>query len=159
MKKVFSLLLALFILSPLCLKVNAETSISKNLTNITKIDSEQINDDLLFQQYTIDSSYDAKIKTMKYIVGIMVIICLLMVIGMITIYLHYRENHNIMNVYYDDFSDSGNEKIKEDLKAEGLDSHIKEENFNAKESVKDDFSVQDYIESKESKVTHYWKRD
>ena len=59
MKKVFSLLLALFILSPLCLKVNAETSISKNLTNITKIDSEQINDDLLFQQYTIDSSYDA----------------------------------------------------------------------------------------------------
>lgn len=59
MKKVFSLLLALFILSPLFLKVNAETSISKNLTNITKIDSEQINDDLLFQQYTIDSSYDA----------------------------------------------------------------------------------------------------
>lgn len=53
-----------------------------------------------------DSIYETKIKTMKYVVAIMVIICLLMLIGMLTIYLHYRENNNIIDMY-DDFGNSG----------------------------------------------------
>ncbi len=48
-----------------------------------------------------DSVNDTKLKTMKYIIGIMVIICLLMFIGMITIYLHYRQNNNIIGAYGD----------------------------------------------------------
>ena len=95
-----------------------------------------------------DSFYDTKIKTMKYIVGIMVIICLLMVIGMITIYLHYRENHNIMDVHYDEFSGLENVSSEEDIKSEDLEL----ENNQTEE-------LESHLESKESNVIHYWKRD
>lgn len=105
-----------------------------------------------------DSIYETKIKTMKYIVAIMVIICLLMLIGMLTIYLHYRENNNIIDVH-DDFEEEksytkAEDELTQDNKKTDEHEPSYEENFES-ESVKDESVI---IEDNRN-VVHYWKRD
>ena len=110
-----------------------------------------------------DSIYETKIKTMKYVVAIMVIICLLMLIGMLTIYLHYRENNNIIDMY-DDFGNSG--KVPEKVGQTEIEKEVAEHEFSYKETVEsedvkeNENPVQENLfEEEESNVTHYWKRD
>lgn len=107
-----------------------------------------------------DSMYETKIKTMKYVVAIMVIICLLMLLGMLTIYLHYRENNNIIDVYAD-FESSG--KVPEEDGHTEKEKEVAEHEFSYKETVESKAVKENQVEKnlfeEESKVTHYWKRD
>lgn len=108
-----------------------------------------------------DTIYDTKIKTMKYVVAIMVIICLLMLIGMLTIYLHYRENNNIIDMH-DDFSEGVNVHEKDGQNE--IEREVAEHEFSYKEtveseSVKENPVQENLFEEEESNVTHYWKRD
>lgn len=104
-----------------------------------------------------DSIYVTKIKTMKYIVAIMVVICLLMFIGMITIYLHYRENNNIIDIHDDNFSDY-NKNVIEDNEIKKGDNKV-EHVFPDEKSEKADIQKESPVEEIDNGITHYWKRD
>lgn len=106
-----------------------------------------------------DSIYETKIKTMKYVVAIMVIICLLMLIGMLTIYLHYRENNNIIDMP-DDF---GDEKVDIEVKDEQIKEDYEktdEQEFSYKEMFENESKNEESsVIEDNSGVAHYWKRN
>ena len=106
-----------------------------------------------------DSIYETKIKTMKYVVAIMVIICLLMLIGMLTIYLHYRENNNIIDMP-DDF---GDEKVDIEVKDEQIKEDYEktdEQEFSYKEMFENESKNEESSVIEDDRgVAHYWKRN
>lgn len=106
-----------------------------------------------------DSMYETKIKTMKYIVGIMVIICLLMLIGMLTIYLHYRENNNIIDMH-EDFYDNGKTDITVNDEPAEVHEKAVDNEFLYKETFENENPQEEItVEEEHDKVAHYWKRD
>ena len=135
-----------------------------------------------------DSVSETKLKTMKYIVGIMVIICLLMFIGMITIYLHYRQNNNIISAYggisdgsAGGIDNAGTVDSTDTIEYMGKIKHIYGENMPKFDSLKDGMSKKDVsgtdisekemlgdnnektdldsFEEKSNNITHYWHRE
>lgn len=135
-----------------------------------------------------DSVSETKLKTMKYIVGIMVIICLLMFIGMITIYLHYRQNNNIISAYggildgsAGGIDNAGTVDSTDTIEYMGKIKHTYGENMPKFDSLKDGMSKKDVsgtdisekemlgdnnektdldlFEEKSNNITHYWHRE